>query len=81
MADQGDEVEAYEARHPVGTKARLALDLMLYTGLRRSDIVTIGRRHIDGDVLSIQPMKTKRTSAVFVTHPHSASARRIDRRH
>lgn len=62
-----DEVEAYEARHPVGTKARLALDLMLYTGLRRADIVTIGRRHIDGDVLSIQPMKTKRTSAVFVT--------------
>lgn len=62
-----DEVEAYEARHPVGTKARLALDLMLYTGLRRSDVVTIGRRHIDGDVLSIQPMKTKRTSGVVVT--------------
>ena len=51
----------------MGTKARLALDLMLYTGLRRSDIVSIGRRPIDGDVLSIQPMKTKRTSAVFVT--------------
>jgi integrase len=62
-----DEANAHEACHPVGTKARLALDLMLYTGLRRSDIVSIGRRPIDGDVLSIQPMKTKRTSAVFVT--------------
>lgn len=27
-----DEITAYEARHPVGSKARLALDLMLYTG-------------------------------------------------
>lgn len=62
-----DEVEAYEARHPVGAKARLALDLMLYTSLRRSDVVTISRRHIDGDVLSIRPMKTKRTSGVVVT--------------
>ena len=26
----------YEARHPVGTKARLGFDLLLYTGVRRS---------------------------------------------
>src|SRR5215472_15725192 len=25
----------YEARHPIGTKARLAFDLLLYTGVRR----------------------------------------------
>ena len=32
----------YEARHPIGTKARLAFDLLLYTGVRRSDVVRLG---------------------------------------
>jgi integrase len=32
----------YEARHPLGTKARLAFDLLLYTGVRRSDVVKLG---------------------------------------
>lgn len=39
------EIEQFEARHPVGTRARLALDLMLYLGQRRSDIVVLGRQH------------------------------------
>jgi integrase len=39
-----DEVEQYRARHPIGTKARLALDLLLFTGTRRSDVVTLGRQ-------------------------------------
>lgn len=36
------EVRQYEARHPIGTKARLALALLLYTGVRRSDVVRLG---------------------------------------
>jgi integrase len=32
----------YEARHPIGTKARLAFDLLVYTGVRRSDVVKLG---------------------------------------
>jgi integrase len=36
------DVAKYEGRHPIGTKARLALDLLLYTGARRSDVVTLG---------------------------------------
>lgn len=36
------EIAKYEKRHPVGTKARLALDLVLYTTVRRSDVVTLG---------------------------------------
>ena len=34
--EEGD-VAKFEARHPLGTKARLALDLALYTGTRISD--------------------------------------------
>lgn len=41
-----DEIEQFERRHPVGTKARLALALLLYTGVRRSDVVKLGRQMI-----------------------------------
>lgn len=61
------EVAAYEVRHPVGTMARLAMDLMLYTGLRRSDVVRVGPQHIAGNILSIQLVKTQRSSGVTVT--------------
>jgi integrase len=36
------ELRQYESRHPVGTKARLALDLLLYTAQRRMDVVALG---------------------------------------
>jgi integrase len=41
-----EEVRQFEARHPIGTKARLALALLLYTGQRRSDVATLGKQHI-----------------------------------
>jgi len=37
-----DEVQRFEDHHPLGTKARLAIALLLYTGVRRSDVVTLG---------------------------------------
>jgi site-specific recombinase XerD len=37
------EVRAFEQRHAIGTRARLALALLLYTGVRRSDVVKLGR--------------------------------------
>jgi integrase len=49
-----DEVAAFEAHHPIGSKARLALALGLYTALRRGDVVRIGRQHIKGDELVIR---------------------------
>ncbi|MHC2247855.1 tyrosine-type recombinase/integrase [Bradyrhizobium elkanii] len=43
------EVEQYRKRHGVGTKARLALEIMLNIGARRSDACRIGRQHeVDG---------------------------------
>jgi integrase len=52
-----EEVERYQNRHPVGTQARLAMDLMLYTGLRRSDAIALGRQHIRDGVVSIRAGK------------------------
>jgi integrase len=39
-----EEVEQYRARHPIGSKTRLALQLLLFTGTRRGDVVTLGRQ-------------------------------------
>src|SRR5262245_60302765 len=39
-----EEVRQYEAHHPIGTRARLALALLLYTTQRRSDVVGLGHK-------------------------------------
>jgi integrase len=54
-----DEVRQFEARHPVGTKARLALALLLFTGSRRGDVVTFGRQHVKDGTLRFVPRKTR----------------------
>ena len=41
-----EEVGQFEERHPIGTKARLALALLLWTGVRRSDLVRLGKQHM-----------------------------------
>ncbi len=63
-----DEIVAYEARHPVGTQARLALALPLYTGQRRSDVVRMGRQHVRNGLLSVRQQKTG-TSLTIPIHP------------
>jgi site-specific recombinase XerD len=39
-----EHVEAYQACWPLGTRQRVWLDVLLYTGLRRGDAVRLGRR-------------------------------------
>ena len=41
-----DEVAMFEAYHPIGSKARLAMALGLYTAQRRGDVLKMGRQHI-----------------------------------
>jgi integrase len=64
-----DEIAQFEAHYPIGTKPRLALALLLYTGQRRSDVVRMGRQHIKGGVLTITQQKTGATLAIPV-HSH-----------
>ena len=40
-----DHVVAYQQRWPLGTRQRVWLDVLLYTGLRRGDAVRAGRQH------------------------------------
>jgi integrase len=53
-------IAAFEARHPIGTMARLALALALGTGQRRSDLVKMGRQHVRGDMIAVRQQKTKK---------------------
>lgn len=53
-----DDMEAFEARWPLGTRQRLAYALLLYTGLRRGDAVRAGRQHVRDGVLRIKTEKT-----------------------
>ncbi len=53
------EVRQFAERHPIGTKARLALALLLFLGVRRGDVVTLGRQHVRGAWLRHVPRKTR----------------------
>jgi len=63
------EVRQYEARHPVGTKARLALALLLFTGARRGDMVTLGRQHVREGWLRYVPRKTRHLRQTITQKP------------
>jgi integrase len=55
-----DEIAAFKAAYPVGTKERLAIELLLNTALRRSDVVRVGRGNVrDGCICGIVQQKTK----------------------
>jgi integrase len=43
-----EEIARYQERHPLGTPARLALEIILWTGQRRGDAHRFGRRHLKG---------------------------------
>lgn len=55
-----EELDRFEAHWPIGTRERLAFDLLLYTGLRRGDAVRVGRQHVRDGVISIRTEKGHR---------------------
>lgn len=58
-----DEVQQFAARWPRGTKEHLAMALMLMTGLRRSDVVRIGRQHVRDGWLTVREQKGSKGKA------------------
>ena len=67
-----EDIAAFEARHPIGTRERLALALLVNTAQRRSDVVRMGRQHIrntpDGAVIDVKQQKTGTKLAIPI-HP------------
>jgi integrase len=62
------EIKQYEARHAIGTRARLALALLLYTAQRRSDVVVMGRQHVQDGALVVRQRKTGKALEIPI-HP------------
>jgi integrase len=69
---EGD-VAAFETTHKHGSRAHLALSLLLYTGQRRSDVVRMGWQHISGELLSVVQDKTGEYLKIPI-HPKLATA-------
>src|SRR5262245_45257512 len=66
------EIDQFEKRHSPGTRARLALALLLYTGQRRGDVVGMGRQHISDGFIHVRQQKTGIELAIPV-HPTLAA--------
>lgn len=65
-----DDVARYQRRWPVGTRHRVWLDILLYTGLRRGDAVRFGRPHIRNNVGRIKTEKSQgQVEAIFPILP------------
>lgn len=61
------EREQFKRTHPYGTTARTVFHLAFDAGLRRSDVVRIGRRHRDETHLRINQQKTGKPVAILIT--------------
>jgi len=72
-----EEVERFEKHHPIGTKAHLALALLLYTGQRRADVVLMGRQHERGGWLRFTQQKNQDTKPVHLEIPIRPELRRV----
>lgn len=68
-----DDIAAFEVRHPVGTRERLALELLLCTAQRRSDVVKMGRQHVRNGAIEVRQQKTG-TQLTVPIHPHLQAA-------
>jgi integrase len=71
------DIDAFEKHWPSGSRERLAMALLLYTGQRRSDVVTMGRQHVSGGHISVSQVKTDARLKIRI-HPtlqHEIDAR------
>lgn len=53
-----DDIAVFEQRWPLGTRERLAFDILLYTGFRRGDAVRLGRQHVRNGIITMRTEKT-----------------------
>ena len=63
------EIEEFENRHPVGSKARLAMALLLYTACRREDVVRLGPQHVRDGRIRYRQAKNEHRNPVDLNIP------------
>jgi integrase len=60
-----EEIARFEQRWPNGSRERLALHLLLYTGLARGDVVRLGKQHVSGGVVTFRMEKNRGDGYVY----------------
>jgi integrase len=63
-----EHIARFKAAHPSGTRARLALALLLGTGQRRSDVVKMGWANIHGGRICFRQSKTGKPLTLPIIH-------------
>ena len=53
-----DHIAAYRKRYSIGSRERLAIELLLNTGQRRGDVVLMGCQHVSDGILYVRQEKT-----------------------
>ena len=68
-----EDVLAYEQKWEAGTKERVWLHVLLYTGLRRGDAVRIGKQHLKDGLATIRTEKTGTEVSITILPPLEAT--------
>jgi integrase len=71
-----DDIANFRRRWPLGTRERVALDVLFYTGLRRGDAAIFGRQHVKDGVGRVNTEKN-RIRAIIPIEPELAETLRI----
>jgi integrase len=67
-----DEIGQFERHHPIGSRARMAFALLLYTGQRRGDVIRMGAQHTRNGALYVKQEKTG-IELIIPLHPTLAA--------
>jgi integrase len=62
-----EDIAAFASHYPVGSKPRLAFELLLHSAQRRADVIRLGPQHVRDGVLSVRQQKTGKTLAIPVS--------------
>src|SRR5262245_54975381 len=64
-----EDIERFESRHAIGSRARLAMSLLLYTACRREDVVRLGPQHVRTGRLRYRQAKNEHRNPVDLDIP------------
>ncbi|MFZ2252640.1 MAG: tyrosine-type recombinase/integrase [Minisyncoccia bacterium] len=73
------DIEAFETHWPSGSRARLAIALLLYTGQRRSDVVRMGRQHVSDGAITVRQLKRGPDAPMLTIPIHANLKAELDR--
>jgi integrase len=72
-----NDIEQYKGKHPLGTMARLAIELLLATAARRGDVVRLGPQHVEDGTITFEQNKKdgdEESVVIIPLHPDFLAA-------